>query len=267
MASLLLIGGALVWMLAVMTAAWLWQRRVGNSGWIDVFWTFGTGAAGAAVALLPLDGELARRWLVALIVAVWSLRLGSYIAARVTGSEHEDTRYARFRQEWGGDYQRKLYAFVLPQAVVTALLCLSVQAAAHRPEPGLDLRDWLGLAILIIAIGGEALADRQLAQFKRANTRKGAICDKGLWAWSRHPNYFFEWLGWVAYPVIALDPSRPATLVTLIAPVLMYLVLRFLTGVKPLEETMLASRGDAYRAYQARTSAFFPVPPRHGAPA
>lgn len=267
MTSIVVIVGALLWMLAVMTAAWAYQREAGNSGWIDVFWTFGTGIAGAAVAMLPFDGEPARQVLVAAIVAVWSLRLGSYIAARVTGSAHEDTRYARFRQEWGAAYQRKLYAFVLPQAVVTALLCLSIQAAAHRPEPGLDLRDGLGLAILLIALLGEALADRQLAAFKRTNTRKGAICDKGLWAWSRHPNYFFEWLGWTAYPVMALDLSRPVSLVTLIAPILMYLVLRFLTGVRPLEETMLASRGDAYRAYQARTSAFFLLPPRQGAPA
>lgn len=264
MLILVVIGGALLWMLAVMTAGWAWQRRVGDSGWIDVFWTFGTGVAGVAAALLPFDGEPARQILVALIVAVWSLRLGAYIAARVSGSEHEDTRYARFRREWGEDYQRKLLAFVLPQALVTALLCLSIQAAAHRSEAGLDLRDGLGLAILLAAIAGEALADRQLAEFKRSNTRKGAICDKGLWAWSRHPNYFFEWLGWAAYPVIALDPTRPLSLVTLIAPILMYLVLRFMTGVKPLEETMLASRGDAYRAYQAKTSAFFLMPPRQG---
>src|SRR5688572_21142891 len=188
MTSLLVILGALLGMLAVMTAAWAFQRRAGNSGWIDVFWTFGTGVAGAAAALLPFEGEpSARQTLVAAIVALWSARLGSYIAARVLGSAHEDTRYARFRSEWGADYQKKLYAFVLPQAVITALLCLSIQAAAHRSAPGLDLRDGLGLAILMIAIGGEALADRQLAAFKRTNTRKGAICDVGLWAWSRHP--------------------------------------------------------------------------------
>lgn len=263
MLSIGVILAALAFMSAMMAAAWASQRALGNSGWIDVFWTFGTGLAGAGVALTPFEGQ-ARQWLVAGLVMAWSLRLGVYIAIRVAGSTHEDARYLRFRDEWGAAYQRKLLAFVLPQALITALLCLSVQAAAHRPVPGLDVRDALGVAILLIAIGGEALADAQLAGFKRANTQKGAICRQGLWAWSRHPNYFFEWFGWLAYPVIALDPSRPATLVTLIAPVVMYLVLRFLTGVKPTEETMLASRGQAFRDYQHQTSAFFPLPPRKG---
>jgi len=254
-------------MLAVMNLAWMVQRQAGNSGWIDVFWTFGTGIAGAGVALLPFAGDAApsaRQGLVAIIVLLWAARLGGYIARRVATSE-EDTRYARFRAEWGADYQKKLYAFVLPQAGITALLCLSIQAAAQRPAAGLDLRDLLGFSILIAAIAGESLADRQLARFKAAKPKKGAICEDGLWAWSRHPNYFFEWLGWLAYPVIALDPARPVSVLTLIAPAVMYVVLRFLTGVKPLEETILASRGDAYRAYQARTSAFFLLPPKHGA--
>ena len=260
MTPLMVILGVLAVMGATMAAAWACQRAAGNSGWIDVFWTFGTGLTGAAAALLPFEGG-ARQWLVAGIVFAWSLRLGGYIAKRVAGAEHEDARYLRFREEWGADYQRKLLGFVLPQAAVTALLCISIYVAAHRPQLGLDIRDWLGVAILLIAIGGESLADAQLARFKRSNPQKGAIHDRGLWAWSRHPNYFFEWFGWLAYPVMALDPVRPVTWATLIAPVVMYLVLRFVTGVKPTEETMLASRGDAFRDYQRRTSAFFPFPP------
>jgi steroid 5-alpha reductase family enzyme len=264
MSGIWVLGGVLVIMGAVMSAAFLYQRAAGNSGWIDVFWTFGTGLAGAMAALLPYEGA-GRQWLVAAIVVLWSARLGGYIAQRVAGAEHEDARYRHFRKVWGADYQKKLFAFVMPQAAVSALLCISIYVAAHRNQPGLDVRDALGVAILMIAIGGESLADAQLSRFKRTNTGQGAINDRGLWAWSRHPNYFFEWFGWLAYPVIGLQFDRPLTWATLIAPVIMYLVLRFATGVKPTEETMLASRGEAFRAYQRRTSAFFPLPPKRGA--
>jgi steroid 5-alpha reductase family enzyme len=254
-------------MLAAMSAAWAYQRAVGNSGWIDVFWTFNSGIAGAVAALVPAaaaHGPNPRQWLVAALVAVWAIRLGGYIALRVARSE-EDTRYQHFRRQWGARYQSTLYLFVLPQALITGLLCVSIQTAAQRANLDLGLRDALGAAILVIAIAGEALADRQLARFKAQNRKKGAICDAGLWRWSRHPNYFFEWFGWLAYAAIALDPAAPVTWLTLAAPAAMYLVLRYATGVKPLEETMIASRGDAYRAYQARTSAFIPLPPRSGA--
>lgn len=268
MLSLPVLAGVLVWMAAVMAAAFVFQRAVKNSGWIDVFWTFGTGVAGIAAALMPFQGApAARQWLAAALVAVWAARLGGYIAVRVARSEHEDARYARMRGEWGDAYQRRLFAFIMPQAAITALLCLSIQAAAHRGAAGLDLRDALGAAILAIAIGGEALADAQLVRCRKNNTGKGTICQDGLWAWSRHPNYFFEWFGWLAWPVIALDLSRPQSLATLIAPAAMYVVLRHLTGVRPLEASMLASRGEAFRAYQRRTSAFFPLPPKDGVPA
>jgi steroid 5-alpha reductase family enzyme len=261
------LGFTLVLMAVVMSTAWVVQRAVGNSGWIDAFWTFGTGAAGIVAALIPFagaEGPSARQLLAAAVVLLWAVRLGGYITLRVATSA-EDARYARLRNEWGADYQRKLYLFVLPQAGASALLCVSIMAAASRPVGGLEGRDIIAAAILLVAISGEGLADAQLAAFKRAGPPKGSVCDKGLWAWSRHPNYFFEWFGWLAWPVMGLDPSRPVSWLTLIAPLAMFGVLRFLTGVPPLEEIMLASRGDTYRAYQARTSAFLPMPPKSGA--
>ncbi len=88
------------------------------------------------------------------------------------------------------------------------------------------------------------------------------MCDLGLWRWSRHPNYFFEWFGWLAYPVIALSPDYVWGLATLLAPVFMYWILVYVTGIPPLEQQMLRSRGDRYRDYQLRTSRFFPLPPQ-----
>lgn len=261
------LGLILVGMTLVMAAAWATQRAANNSGWIDVFWTFGTGFAGVVAALWPMDGaDPARKALAAALMAVWALRLGVYIALRVGGGAGEDARYARFRQDWGDRYQSKIFWLTLPQAAITTLLMISVAIAAHRQVVGLDGRDLAAALVMLIAIGGESLADWQLARFKRSNPPQGAINDRGLWGWSRHPNYFFEWFGWLAWPVMALDPARPITWLTMLAPAVMYGVLRFITGVPPLEATMLASRGEAFRAYQRRTSAFIPLPPKDAYP-
>jgi steroid 5-alpha reductase family enzyme len=98
--------------------------------------------------------------------------------------------------------------------------------------------------------------------FKADPANKGKVADLGLWGWSRHPNYFFEWLGWLAYPVIGLDPAQPFTWLSLTAPLVMFLLLTRVSGIPPLEAAQIASKGDAYRAYQARVSAFFPFPPK-----
>ncbi|MDB5425787.1 MAG: hypothetical protein JWQ29_3203 [Phenylobacterium sp.] len=257
---LILILAVLVFMTGVMIAAWAFGLRVRNGGWTDVFWTFGTGVALAAAALFPLGGDpmpQPRQWLVAGLAALWSIRLGGYIAPRVAA--HEDPRYAQFRKDWGRDYGRNMLFVTLTQAPATALLALSVIPAAHAPGP-LGLRDVLGVAILAIAILGEGLADAQMKAFRGGAANKGKVCDTGLWGWSRHPNYFFEWLGWLAYPVIALDPGRPLTWLSITAPLVMFVLLTRISGVPPLEEAMLRSRGDAYRAYQARVSSFFPWP-------
>jgi steroid 5-alpha reductase family enzyme len=124
------------------------------------------------------------------------------------------------------------------------------------------LQDYLGAVILFAGIAGEALADRQLKNFRSELANKGKVCDIGLWRWSRHPNYFFEWFGWLAYPTIALSPAYPWGFATLLAPIFMYWILHHVTGVPPLEDQMLKSRGGRYRDYQARTSVFFPLPRR-----
>lgn len=252
-------------LLAVMVCAWLVQRAVRNVGWVDVFWTLGTGAAAVILSLAPAGGAIhVRQWLVAALAALWSIRLGAYVAWRVARSPEEDRRYRDLRRQWGDSFQRRLAPFVLLQAPVGWLLAMAVALAARAPWTELTLFDALGVLILVVSILGEALADEQMRRFKASGPAKGAINDRGLWAWSRHPNYFFEWLGWTAYPVIlsAHPVANPWGLAAWGAPVLMYLVLDRGTGVPPLEAAMLVSRGDAFRQYQSRTSRFFPWPPR-----
>jgi steroid 5-alpha reductase family enzyme len=124
-----------------------------------------------------------------------------------------------------------------------------------------QIRHFLGYGLLL-AIGGEGLADAQLARFKADPANHGKVCDAGLWGWSRHPNYFFEWLVWTAWPVIAIGLAWPWGWLALAGPAFMALLLIKGSGVPPLEAAMIRSRGEAYRAYQRRVSVFIPLPPR-----
>ena len=255
--------GVAVLLAAIMAAAWVVQRITGQGGWADAFWSFGLGAAGVGVALFPLDDAplSARQVLVASLIGLWGVRLGAHIAARAARGG-EDPRYARLREEWGKAFQRRMFGFLMLQAGAAAALALSVMVAARNPAPGLGLRDALAALIVLAAIGGEALADHQLRAFKADPANRGAICDRGLWAWSRHPNYFFEWLGWCAYPVFAIGQDWPCGWLALSAPIYIYWLLTRVSGVPLLEAHMKRTRPEAFARYAARTSVFFPRPPR-----
>lgn len=260
-----IVGGVLAAMLVVMVAAWAFGLKVRNGGWTDVFWSFGSGLllAGAAFLATGADTSQARRLLIVAFMLIWGLRLGLYLAPRVAGHP-EDPRYANFRKT-AKNYPLTMLFVSLPQAPATALLAISIVAAATRPEPSLDVRDAFATAIFLVAIVGETMADTQMKRFRADPASKGKVMDKGLWAWSRHPNYFFQWLGWMAYPTMALDPSRPVSFLTLVAPAVMYGLLRYVSGVPPLEEAMLKSRSDTFHDYQRRVSVFFPLPPKRRA--
>lgn len=246
-----------------MVSAWVFQRLAGNGGWTDVWWSYALGGAGIFYAVWPIGDAptSGRQWLAAALVALWSLRLGGHLMLRTVAARSEDARYARFREEWGAAYQRRMLGFLQIQAASGALLALAVLVAARRPGP-LGWQDVAGVVLMLVAIGGEALADAQLKRFKADPANHGKVCDAGLWGWSRHPNYFFEWLVWLAWPVIAIGAGWPWGWLALIGPAFMALLLIKLSGVPPLEAAMLRSRGEAYRAYQRRVSVFVPLPPR-----
>ena len=150
-----------------------------------------------------------RQWLVAALVAVWSIRLGSHIALR-TAAITDDPRYAAFAKEWGVNSPRRMFLFLQNQGFGSIPLVFSIFVAARFPQPGLRIQDYLGVAFLAAGIAGEALADAQLKRFRSDPANEGRVCDIGLWRWSRHPNYFFEWFGWLAYPVIAISLDYPS---------------------------------------------------------
>jgi len=267
--AILFIGVGICVFLA-MSVAWAVAIRSGKSGWVDAIWSFAVGAAGIAMAIVPLPGwqhASTRPAIVALLAAIWSIRLGLHIVVR-TLNGGDDPRYAQLRSEWGGDFPRRLFWFLQVQAGAALLLSLSIFAAARNPVPQLQIGDWLGIVILLIAILGEGVADRQLARFRENPANKVKVCDAGLWGLSRHPNYFFEWFGWLAYVVIALDLTGAYAWgwVAVSGPLFMYWLLVHVSGIPPLEAHMLKSRGDTFRAYQARVNAFWPGPPRHTSP-
>src|SRR3984957_14423492 len=214
----------------LMAGAWMVQQRPGNSGWVDTIWTFAVGLVGAGCALWPVADAApnARQWLVAALVAIWSVRLGVHIAVRTAGAT-DDPRYAAFTREWGVDSPRKMFVFLQNQGFGSIPLVFSIFVAARFPSDLLRLQDYLGALVLFAGIAGEALADAQLKRFRTDAANKGRVCDIGLWRWSRHPNYFFEWFGWLAYPVIAISLDAPLYYpwgwTTLLAPIFMYWIL------------------------------------------
>jgi len=250
----------------IMCVGWAVWRRTLNSGWIDATWTFGLGGTGLFGALGPfvLSGAVTtRQILVATLVFAWSLRLGLHIVLR-TIRIADDPRYAKLVRAWGAAASLQMLALVQKQAIVSVPLVMSVLLAAWNPAPLPRVQDLLAVCILMVGIAGETVADIQLRRFRAASANRDRVCDVGLWAWSRHPNYFFEWLGWVAYPLFATDlgGSYPWGWVAIAGPACMYWLLVHVSGIPPLEEHMLERRRDAFRAYQARTSAFLPLPPR-----
>ncbi|MDE2361314.1 MAG: DUF1295 domain-containing protein [Hyphomicrobiales bacterium] len=250
---------------AAMAIACRIALKTKQSGKIDAIWTFATGAALIAAALAPsASAQTARQILVAAIALVWCLRLGTYMWRRAA-SGPDDPRYAALKREWGAAAPSKLFWFLQAQAACALPLALAAWLAGHATRPPLDARDLFGAAIFAIAIAGESAADAQMAAFRANPENRGRICDKGLWAWSRHPNYFFEWLGWLAYPAVALQVDDWRGWLAFGAPALMYWLLVHVSGVPPLEQELQRSRPDAFNRYKARVNAFWPAPPRSAA--
>jgi steroid 5-alpha reductase family enzyme len=254
---------------AIMTFAWIIQQQTGNSGWVDTIWTFGVGLVGVVSALTPLADATVqpRQFIVAAFAAIWAARLGIHIAVR-TAKIVDDPRYAKMIEGWGENARQEMFWLLQKQAAVSIPLAMAMFLAAHNPVSGFAPADFAALAVMALAVIGEGFADWQLRIFKSNPANKGGINDVGLWRWSRHPNYFFETLGWLAYALLAVDLSGvyPWGWLAFAAPACMYWLLVYVSGIPPLEEHMLRARGDQFRAYQRRTNAFFPAPPHGEAP-
>jgi len=258
--ALPLILSALAGLCGLFALAFLLARRINNYGIVDIVWSY----AFAALALFYAfggDGWPVRKALIATMAVLWSLRLGTHLYRRVMGHHPvEDGRYVQLRQDWAGNFAPKMFGFFQLQAASVVLLGLAFFLASLNPAPRLHPLEIAGVILWLIALTGESMADAQLAAFKRDPASKGRVCAVGLWHFSRHPNYFFEWLVWVAYFLFAL--ASPHGWIAVLGPAsILYLLLR-VTGIPLTEQQSIRSKGDAYRHYQQTTSAFVPWFPR-----
>jgi steroid 5-alpha reductase family enzyme len=245
---------------AIMFALWRLGIRNHNFSYVDIGWS-GNFAVLAVLYAALAPGYLPRRVLIASMFAAHGVRLGWHLAKRIIG-EPEEGRYTQLRKEWGqgGNLNLKFLGFFEFQAALNVFLTLPLLLACFNRTPQFHPLELAGAALFVVGLLGETVADAQLAAFKRKPANKGGVCDVGLWRYSRHPNYFFEWLIWIAYAVFAA--ASPHGWIAMAMPVLMLHFLINVTGIKATEEQALRTKGERYRLYQARTSGFVPWFPK-----
>jgi steroid 5-alpha reductase family enzyme len=244
---------------AVLQAAlWMVAQRTKNAGIVDVGWAqsftlivliYGLQAGGPRGGWLPL----------AIVIVAWSTRLTCYLLARGAATGREEGRYAELRRRWGAAASTKLFVFFQAQAALSAILSLAFVVPFVSASPGNSVLRGLGFFIAAVGIAGESISDAQLRAFKRRHP--SAVCDAGLWSWSRHPNYFFEWCVWLGFAVYGLA-FAPAGLIALLGQAIILGSILGVTGIPPTEKQALRSKGEAYRQYQTRVSRFIPMPPK-----
>lgn len=244
--------------LGLMTLLWLVSLALKNSSIVDVFWGTGFVITNWVYFALTPDGFTPRKWLIAILVTIWGLRLSGYILWRNWGKP-EDFRYQAFRKEAGSKWwwQSFLRVFLL-QGVLMLIISAPLLAAQRRAAPAhWTLFDMLGVVVWAVGFFFEAVGDFQLGRFKADPANRGKIMDQGVWRYSRHPNYFGDAAQWWGYFLIA---AAAGGWWTVFSPVLMTLFLLRVSGVALLEKTLETRPG--YQAYIERTSAFIPWFPR-----
>lgn len=252
MLSTLLYGTIAVF--ATMSITWLIQLKYKNAGIVDVTWSYNF-ALLAYLYFIFSDGFYDRKVLITSMAFVWSLRLGTYLYRRNVGKT-EDARYTQLRRKWAPNEERMMLGFFYLQGVLNLVLAMPFLLIVTNPYPKIHVLEWIGFCIWIIAICGESLADWQLSKFKKNPANSGGICNVGLWNYSRHPNYFFEWIIWIAFFIVAL--ASPYGYFAILSPIIMLWFLLKMTGIPATEEHMLRTRGKAFEEYMQTTSAFIP---------
>jgi len=247
-------------MALVFFLAWAWARKCDNYSLVDAVWAYGIGLTGC-LWLIAGGGGGAKHLVAAALLGMWSLRLGWHLQRRIRRAHpEEDARYAKLRAVWNGRVASAFFLFFQAQAVSVVLLALPLLMIAVDPDTSWSGWESAGLAVSLIGICGESLADAQMSAFKAKNRDSKAVCQQGLWRYSRHPNYFFEAVIWTGFYLYACGSEWGWA--TLHAPAAIVFLLLRVTGIPPTEAAAVSRKGDAYRAYQRTTSAFIPWPPK-----
>lgn len=237
---------------------WYWQTQNGRGSIVDIFWTLGVMVL-ALIQLLQVPVTPGpRHWLASLLITCWGVRLALFLAWRMK-TLPEDARYVKLQERWGASSPKRMFFFFQFQAFGTILFAWPFILLAQNQQP-LGILDLVGTIIWGTGILGGTIADIQMTRFRRRVDNEKKVCRAGLWKYSRHPNYFFEWLHWCSY--IFLAWFAPWGWLTLLAPLILLLLIFFVTGIPPSEKQALARRGESYRQYQACTPVFIPWFPR-----
>ena len=244
----------------LMALAWAIARQVKNASFLEVAWSYAFAVVVWIYALLG-TGDPLRKWLIAGMVTVWSLRLGtSLLFDLIRHHPAEGHRHVALREQFPKRPWLMFFGFSQYQAAVLGLLSAPFAIACSNAAPGMSGWEVAGLVLWFAAIAAETVANFQWRRFRSNQKNSGKVCDAGLWRYSRHPDCFFEWLIWVAYFIFSL--GSPWGWVAVYCPLLMLHFLTKVTGVPPAEARSLKSLGDEYRHYQRTTRAFFPGPPK-----
>jgi steroid 5-alpha reductase family enzyme len=206
------------------------------------------------------SGEPERKLLVMLMACVYAGRLGFFILLNRVLGKAEDARYQELRRAWGTQERWWMFGYFQLQAAAVTAFSLPFLVVIQNPRPPFGFAELGGVLIWAGAVAGEAVADWQLSRFRARPWNRDRVCREGLWYLSRHPNYFFEWLHWWAYVVMAL--GAPGWPLTLIGPIGMGWTLLTFTGILWAERQALRTRGEEYREYQRTTNAFLPWWPK-----
>lgn len=250
-----MIGASFVLVMGTMTVLWLFYMVQKNAGIVDIGWTLGF-ALTALVFTFLSEGFWLRRWLLGGMILIWSLRLTSYLFGRFLKTE-EDPRYQALKDHWGeNNLDFKVLGMFLFQGLLVIILSIGFLIPMSNLEPSLGWWELTGTLIWLIGVLGETAADQQLRMFKNVPDNQGKVCDVGLWRYSRHPNYFFECIVWIAYAVFSF--GSPWGWLVLYAPLVMFILILRISGIPLAEAQALKTKGEAYAAYQRRTSSFIP---------
>lgn len=258
MEFLTLYGLALLVIFISVTALWLLSLWLRDASIVDIFW--GSGFVIAAwVCFAFAEGYAVREWLIVALVSIWGLRLTLYLARRNMG-KGEDFRYKVWRKEFGASWWWLSYIRVfLLQGFVMWVVFSPILGALYSPEPAsLTMLDAMGILLWFVGFTFEAVGDWQLMRFRADSQNKGKVLDTGLWRYTRHPNYFGDALQWWGFYLIALSAGA---WFTIISPIVMTFFLMRVSGVAMLERSLKKNKPQ-YADYIARTSAFFPLPPK-----
>lgn len=242
----------------MMVLLWLIQVRTRDASHVDVGWAGGLAILAVVFAVLG-PGDVGHRVLVAVLGGLWGARLALYLLFnRVLGKE-EDGRYKTLRAKWGAGANARFFVFFQAQAGFVIAFSIPFALIVFDRSPSIGVLEWAGAAVWVVGMTGEMLADYQLTQWRKNPANKGKTARTGLWNYSRHPNYFCEWLNWIGFMLIAL--AAPHGWIAIEAPVFLLLLLWKVTGVPATEAQAKLSRPD-YAQYQQEVSAFVPWFPK-----